>query len=313
MTHWQPTASHKALRLRAQLLTTIRQFFSEHQVLEVETPLLCHHTVTDVHIDSFPVDPYFLQTSPEYAMKRLLAADSGPIYQICKAFRQEESGHQHNPEFTLLEWYRPGFDHHQLMDELDALLQMIFKSSSADRITYQDLLKENITIDPLTTSQSELQTLIADKKIMTSDNAQKLDKDTCLQLLISECIEPSLGKENPLFIYDYPASQSALAKISSDNPLVAERFELYFKGTELANGFHELTHPKEQRKRFEDNQKQREENNQWIPAIDEHLIAALEAGLPDCAGVAIGLDRILMILMQSNTIEDVISFPIKNA
>lgn len=313
---WKPTATFQNLQRRATLYQKIRQFFSERHILEVETPLLCKHTVTDPHIESFSVpmssaSSYFLQTSPEYAMKRLLAAGSGPIYQITKSFRAGESGHQHNPEFTMLEWYRPGFNHHELMEEINLFLQFTLQTPCAEKISYQQLFLNNLKIDPLQTHLNDLKKLIAKNNIMI--DSRNLDHDTCLQLLLSHCIESKLGVEKPLFLYDFPPSQAALSKIRCDKNPVAERFELYMNGSEIANGFHELTDPNEQLDRFQKNNVSRKKNNQFVPDIDHYFIDALKAGLPNCAGVAVGIDRLLMQYAKTNHIQDVISFPLKQA
>ena len=299
---WQPTAEFKTLQWRASLLDRIRTFFKKRHVLEVETPLLSHYTVTDRYIESFSIDDVYLQTSPEYAMKRLLAAGSGPIFQISKAFRQEESGHQHNPEFTLLEWYRPNFTHHDLMDETDALLMAVGNYQKAERLSYRALFKKYCHIDPLCCEEEPI------KKQLKNTNTQTLDRDTCLQLLFSEKIEPFLGIEVPTFVYDFPATQAALAKIRQDNPPVAERFELFIQGKEIANGFHELTDATEQQQRFETDQIHRQTHQKKVPDIDKRFIAALKAGLPDCAGIALGIDRLMMCLANKRAIKDVISF-----
>lgn len=311
--NWQPTAPLTNIKLRADFYRKVRAFFSERDILEVETPLLCQHCVTDPHIESFPVNTgvtfsqkkhYFLQTSPEYAMKRLLAAGSGAIYQICKAFRQEESGSQHNPEFTMLEWYRPGYDHHDLMNEIDLFFQATLNCQPADKISYQQLFLTHLSIDPLNISLSALYKKIEAHHIDIS--LENIDHDTALQILLTHLIEPKLGIDNPLFIYDFPASQAALAKI---NGPIAQRFEAYINGKEVANGFHELSNADEQEKRFQQDQAQRKKNTQHIPEIDQRFIQALDHGLPDCAGVAIGLDRLLMTLAGINHIDQVITFP----
>ena len=303
------------LQARANLYKKIRAFFSEKNILEVETPLLCQHTVTDPHINSFSVPAsnnkhYFLQTSPEYAMKRLLAAGSGSIYQITKSFRIGEAGRQHNPEFSMLEWYHIGFNHHDLMDELDALLQYTVNTKPAEKITYQQLFLQHLQIDPFIVDVTQLKKVITEKKISFDLN---VDHDTALQILLTHCIEPTLGIEKPLFLYDFPPSQAALSKIREDNPRVAERFELYIHGREIANGFHELQDPLEQENRFLANQRARKNNQQSIPEIDYYFIDALKKGLPACAGVAVGLDRLLMHVMRTQNIEDVISFPFQKA
>lgn len=309
-----PTATQQNLKLRASLYAKIRTFFSKRDVLEVETPLLCQYTVTDPHIESFSVPinshrNYYLQTSPEYAMKRLLAAGSGSIYQITKSFRIGESGSQHNPEFTMLEWYRPGFDHHDLMNELDALLQFTLNTEPAEKISYRDLFLNYLNIDPLTATVPTLKNLITQNKI--NIDVTDFDYDTALQVLLSHLIEPSMGIEKPLFLYDFPPSQAALSKIRNNE--VAERFELYINGSEIANGFHELTDADEQQKRFEKNQAARKANNQSIPEIDHFFIDALKSGMPNCAGVAVGIDRLLMQYAKTNNIHDVIAFPFERA
>ena len=304
--NWQPTCSIDALKFRAKFLAKIRSFFAERHVIEVETPLLSQHTVTDPYIESFQVDDRFLQTSPEYAMKRLLAAGSGPIYQIAKAFRHSEQGHQHNPEFSMLEWYRPGFDYMNLIEEIDELLQFILNTLPADKISYQDLFIEKLSIDPLNCSLDTLHNLLKKNNI-----DQYEDFDTSLQLLLTHLIEPTLGLEKPIFIFDFPASQSALAKLK--NKKIAERFEAYYKNQEIANGWTELGDAKEQQQRFEANQKQRRLKIKIIPKIDSHLINALKSGFPECSGVAMGVDRLIMLAQNTNKISEVISFDWTNA
>jgi lysyl-tRNA synthetase class 2 len=293
---------------RAALYQDVRSFFVKRSVLEVETPLLCAYGVTDPYIESFRSGDYYLQTSPEYAMKRLLAEGAGPIYQICKAFRQEEAGHQHNPEFSMLEWYRPGFDHHDLMDELDLLLQATIQSKPAIKKSYCAVFQKHLAINPHTATMGELASVAHSAGLNISDTGLIKNKDTWLQLLMSHSIEKHLGLDAPCFIYDYPASQAALSKISKNTLPVAERFELYINGLELANGFHELTDAKEQKRRFIANQKQRQKEGLPTMAIDPHFIKALEAGLPDCAGVALGLDRLLMLKMGVQDIGAVLCF-----
>lgn len=315
-THWQPSCSLDLLIERAMLYSEIRTFFSERAVLEVETPLLSQHGATDLHIENFRSDyevdnkrqTYFLQTSPEYAMKRLLAAGCGSIYQICKAFRQGESGRQHNPEFTMLEWYRIGFNHHQLMDEIDTFLQKILLTEAGTRISYRECFLQYLDIDPQTAPLAQLQNAILEKAIMADADVMELSHDTCLQLLLSHEIEPHLGLAAPLFLYDFPASQAALAKCREGNPPIAERFEVFYRGKEIANGFHELTDVTEQHARFLDDQIKRRHLKLSVPAIDENLLAALEHGLPDCAGVAMGLDRILMLRADKAAIDEVLAF-----
>lgn len=316
---WCPSASLENLRVRAQILKSIRDFFAARNVTEVETPLLCHTSVTDPHIHSIPAlfrshsqeKLYYLQTSPEYAMKRLLAAGSGPIYQITKAFRQGEIGRFHNPEFTMLEWYRPGFNHHDLMNEMDELLQIVLKTSAAERKSYAELFQSHLGIDPHHAMLDEL--IACAEKNNVSVEGDISDRDTWLHLLLSHCIEPLLSNDRPCFIYNFPASQAALARIQSTNPPVASRFEVYFKGIELANGFHELQDAKEQRKRFEKNLVERKRLGLSELLIDEHFLAALEHGLPDCAGVALGIDRLVMLAMNADCIQEMLSFDFERA
>src|SRR3990167_3848628 len=310
---WHPSSSIDALHKRAKVLRTIRDFFTERGALEVETPLLSQATVTDPHIHSMQVQPssYYLQTSPEYAMKRLLAAGSGPIFQITKAFRQDEVGRLHNPEFTLLEWYRPGYDHHALMDEMDALLQLILHCTTADRISYQAIFQHYLQLNPHTAALEELQQCASQQGIVVKANITQ--RDTWLQILLSHAIEPQLGQKQPLFLYDFPASQAALAKIRAGNPALASRFEVYYKGMELANGFHELQNAVEQRHRFAKDLAIRQQLQLAQPHCDENFLAALAQGLPDCAGVALGIDRLLMIAPSAITLAETMSFDFTRA
>lgn len=307
-TNWQSTAIPNALKARANLLSCIRQFFSDRQVLEVETPLLCNSTVPDPYIESFRIDNHYLQTSPEFAMKRLLASGSGDIYQICKAFRHEEVGKRHNPEFTMLEWYRIGFDHHDLMAELNALLQTTLNTQPAEKISYQQLFETHLNLNPHQATLIELCTIAKQHQL----DIQLEKKDDWLNLLLTHLIEPKIGLEKPLFIYDYPTSQSALAKIREGNPPVAERFELYYKGYELANGFHELNQSDRQTERFREDLQKRKQAGQHCPPIDERFLQSLDY-LPSCAGVAVGIDRLLMIKSEQPHIASVLSFDFQNA
>lgn len=311
---WRPTASLARLQLRARLLARIRRFFAERGVLEVETPLLSAAAATDPHLDSFATQYHgpggdralYLQTSPEFAMKRLLAAGSGPIYQLCKAFRNGEAGRYHNPEFTLLEWYRPGFDHHRLMDEMDALLAELIDAPAAQRITYRALFEHHLAIDPLESSGRQLRD-VALAGGLTPPPLALDDRDGWLNLLLTHLIEPRLGR-GPVFVYDYPASQAMLARLSGGDSPTAQRFEVYIDGVELANGFHELTDGDEQQRRFAgDLRARRTQSLAQVPA-DRRLIAALHHGLPDCAGVALGVDRLVMIAAGANRIDEVVTF-----
>ncbi len=316
--NWQPTASIEQLRQRATLMASIRQFFAERQVMEVDTPAMSRATVTDIHLHTFQTEfvgpgyadgsKLFFMTSPEFHMKRLLAAGSGCIYQINKAFRNEENGRYHNPEFTMLEWYRVGFDHHQLMDEMDDLLQRVLRCGVAERMSYQQAFIDVLGVCPLEGSMDELKAVAG--QLGLSDIAEsENDRDTLLQLLFSVGVEHKIGQVVPAFVYDFPASQAALAKINPQDARVADRFEVYFKGIELANGFHELDDPKEQLARFEQDNSKRSEMGLTPQPIDYHLIAALEAGLPDCAGVALGVDRLMMLALGCEHIDQVTAFP----
>lgn len=319
---WQPSCSISQLKQRASIINSIRQFFAKRQVLEVDTPAMSHATVTDVHLHTFKTEfigpgyasgkNLFLMTSPEFHMKRLLAAGSGSIYQINKAFRNEENGRYHNPEFTMLEWYRTGFDHHDLMAEMDELLQQVLGCESCEKITYQQAFLRVLNICPLESTLRQLRDVAA--TLGLSDIAESEDnRDTLLQLLFSVGIEPNIGQKMPVMVYDFPASQAALAKINQQDPRVADRFEVYFKGIELANGFHELDDAKEQLARFEQDNQQRVEMGLQPQPIDHHLIAALEAGLPPCAGVALGIDRLIMLAIGADHIDQVTAFPFPRA
>ena len=306
------------LRLRAEILAKIRAFFAKRKVLEVETPLLASAPVTDVHLHAMRCRfrgpgaddgrNLYLQTSPEYAMKRLLAADSGPIFQLCKAVRDGESGSRHNPEFTMLEWYRPGWDHHQLMDEIDELLGEILGARPGEILTYRDAFDRYAAADVFSDTDQALQVRLEVDGLEIPDD---LTRDDVLDLILTHIIEPRLGHCQPTFIHDYPATQAALARIRHDQPLVAERFEVFIEGLELANGYHELTDPTVQRQRFEaDLEARRLADAPEVP-VDEHLLAALDHGLPDCSGVALGVDRLVMLAAGTREISDVIAFPIE--
>jgi len=311
-TRWQPTASFLHLKRRNQIIAAIRAFFAERDVWEVDTPLLNASTATDPHIGSLAVSvsnkTFYLQTSPEFAMKRMLAAGSGSIYQISKAFRAEEQGRLHNIEFTMLEWYRVGFDHNQLMDEMDALLHLLLKSAPAERLGYREVFKTYLNIDPLLADSSALENCARQHGLNDIQSNNPDDIDFWRHLLMSHFIEPHLGKTRPTFIVDFPASQAALAKIRDSNPPVAERFEVYVHGIELANGYHELNDAAEQEKRFlADNQRRQALKLPQIPP-DEYLLAALTHGFPNCAGVALGIDRLVMLAVEAKAIKEVISF-----
>lgn len=283
--------------------------------MEVDTPLLCRAASTDPYLESFttryqgPGEPegknYFLPTSPEFAMKRLLAAGSGAIYQICKSFRNGESGRHHNPEFTMLEWYRPGYDHHMLMDEVEALVIQSLGQREIERLSYRELFLRHVSLDPFSISIDEAKLCLKESGVAITGFDGNLDD--WLSLIITHLIEPQLSAT---FVYDFPASQAMLAKVCGGAPPVAERFELYVDGMELANGFHELTDAAEQKSRFEQDVLQRVQLKLPEMPIDGALLGALQYGLPKCAGVALGIDRLLMLAAKASSIEEVIAFPI---
>ena len=322
MADWKPSAPLAMLKTRARLLQRIRAFFQAREVLEVETPLLSSAAVTDPHIESYAIQdpqhgkPRYLHTSPEFAMKRLLAAGSGSIYQLCKVFRQGELGQRHNPEFTMLEWYRLGFDHQQLMAEVDNLLRELLDDyltlGETLRLTYRDAFVQYAGLDPHTSTIQQLQAKVQQLGIDVS-GLNDTEKDPWLDLLMTHVVEPALPRDCPVFIYDYPASQAALARIRQDDPPVAERFELYIYGMELANGFHELTDAQEQRQRFEADNRARQAAGLDPMPIDAQFLAALEAGLPACAGVALGFDRLVMLVAGAKSISEVLAFDAERA
>lgn len=303
MSDWRPSASFETLKARAELYGSVRAFFARRAVLEVDTPVLSAHATVDRHIDSFDVPGGgWLQTSPEFAMKRLLCAGSGPIFQIAPVFRREERGRHHNPEFRLLEWYRPGWDHHLLMDEVEELLHALGIGSGRtfQRLSYREAFLLHAGLDPFLEPVTTLRERALGGALPPLDanldyGRREADRDAWLDLWMSHRVGPQLGRDAPVFLYDFPASQAALARVRNDDPPVAERFELFWQGIELANGFHELSNAGEQRRRFEADQEWREARGKVVPPLDEHFIAALHAGLPDCAGVALGLDRLLML------------------
>lgn len=317
---WQPRASLSILQTRARLYRLIRDFFDNRQLLEVEVPILGVGTCVEPYIDSLETvvngERRFLQTSPEFCLKRLLAADIGPLYSLSKAFRDGEQGKLHSPEFTLLEWYRPGWDERQLMEEVADLLALIFPSIPRVDYAYRDIFLTVIDIDPHIASVNELQQAVELRIAIKLDpiKSEKQQRNRCLDLLMTHCIEPVLP-EGLVFIYDYPSTQSTLAKIDVDNTgvKVTRRFEAYLTGIELANGYWELTDPSEQLERFRNDQAFRRQQNLPPFPYDQQLIAALESGMPAAAGVALGIDRLLMAMTGVKDIQAVLSFPTPNA
>jgi len=300
------------IKARAEILAEIRRYFAEQHVLEVSTPVLSFAGNTDPAIESFKTSSsktQYLHTSPEFFMKRLLVEGSGSIYQICNVFRQGESGRYHNPEFSMLEWYRLDFDYQQLMDDVVALIHAVSdKTPEVLKLSYQQAFK-SLGIDPHTASEQQL-TKLAEEQGISLQGMGGMNRDGWLNLLMSHVIEAGFDKEKLTFIYDYPASQASLAKVRKDKYPVAERFELYWGGVELANGFTELQDADEQRWRFNhDNQRRLKVGHEPVP-VDEKFLQALAKGLPACSGVALGLDRLLMVISGAASIDQVMSFPL---
>ena len=301
------------------MLAGAREFFAKRGVLEVETPILSAAAVSDPQIESLVTQVaglgrFHLATSPEYAMKRLLAAGSGDIYQVSKVFRDAERGRWHNPEFTLLEWYRLGFDDTALMSEVESLIGSLLaphrRLEPAERLSYSAALERHAGVDAHRAGDDDLTDAAIRHGI---DCRADLDRDAKLDLLMALIVGPRLGSGRPCFICDYPVSQAALARLKPGLPPVAARFELYLDGVELANGFHELANAGEQRARFTQELKLRGARGQTQPPLDEHLLAALASGLPDCAGVALGFDRLVAIALGAPQLADAMAFTIDNA
>ena len=311
-----------ALRSRASLYALIRTFFASRGVLEVETPMLGAAGNTEPNIESFST-PFagradagtrerWLRTSPEFPLKRLLAEGIGDCYELGRVFRNGEAGRRHNPEFTMLEWYRVGWDHHRLVEETIELVQAALaaagRSAEVARYSYRELFAQGAGVDPFTASPEALRAPLADVRI----EDEGLTRDDWLDLLLTHRLQPAFPRDRITVVLDFPPSQAALAKIRDDAPPVAERFELYLGPYELANGYHELTDAAEQRARFErDNLRRRERGQREVP-IDERLLAALPS-MPTCAGVALGIERLLMCLARTDAIADVLAFPFADA
>lgn len=316
---WQPSAEIETLKRRAQLLADVRRFFAERDVLEVETPVLSQAAPTATYLDSFSTayqpaglksQSYYLQTSPEFAMKRLLAAGSGDIYQIAKVFRHGELGRLHNPEFTMLEWYRPALGYQALMAEVDTLLQQVAGLPPALSMPYYDVFKQYLNLDIEALDTSDLRE-VALSAITGLSSDWQTDRDGWLELLMSEVIEPQLAAlAVPVIVFDFPASQAQLAKVyqNQSGRTVAARFEVYAGGLELANGYDECQDADELRRRFENDNQQRQAESKPIMPVDAHLLAAMTAGLPACTGVALGVDRLLLLMTGKQRLSDVISF-----
>jgi len=320
---WRPSASLQALRQRAALNALIRAFFAERDVLEVETPMLSLAGNTDPNIASFALEfsgrtdgaprTRWLRTSPEYSLKRLLAAGTGDCYELGRVFRDGEAGGRHNPEFTMLEWYRIGWDHHRLIEETVALTQAALalagRAATVEKIAYRDLYRRHLDLDPATATDQALIAALGETHIAHDG----LSRDDWLDLLMTHRIQPAFADCSITVVYDYPASQCALARIRADDPPLAERFELYVGALELANGYHELTDAAEQGQRFRRDLETRTQRGARQPPVDERLLAALASGLPGCAGVALGVDRLLMAMLGTGRIGDVIAFAFERA
>lgn len=306
-------------------------------MLEVQTPVLCRAGAVDEHLDPIPAEYHphgdpsraqrlYLVTSPEHSMKRLLASGSGPIYQITRAFRDGERGRLHNPEFTILEWYRPGKDHRALMDEVEDLMRGAFTEATRapgglaeeasqpfERVTYRDAFLRSAGVDPFRASDAELAGVARGAGAGVPVGGGGSPRDAILNVILAATVEKTLGFGRPAFLVDYPPSQAALARVRPGDPPVAERFELYVRGVELANGYHELLDPGEQSRRFvEANEKRKASGKEELP-LDERFLRALQAGLPACAGVAVGFDRVALLALGASTIDDVIAFPVERA
>ena len=321
--NWQPTASFDAIRLRAQLNALIREFFVRRNVLEVETPVLSRGGNSEPNIASFSLEfsgrvdgaprTRWLRTSPEYPLKRLLAAGLGDCYELGRVFRDGEAGGRHNPEFTMLEWYRIGWDHLRLAEEtaelVNAALALVDRSAALRVVRYRDLYRDGLGIDPFAATAEEMHHALGD----TAIDPAGLTRDDWLDLLMTHRLQPAFAADQLLAVVDWPAAQCALARIRHDDPPVAERFELYLGPVELANGYHELADAGEQRARFMRDLERRRERGAQEPPLDEALLAALGAGLPDCAGVALGVDRLLMAMLGTGRIADVLAFAFASA
>ncbi len=312
---WRPSATIDALKQRAKLFAQVRDFFNCRGYLEVETPVIGRHGVTDLYLSNICAQVHgntrYLQTSPEYHMKRLLAAGSGPIFQLARVFRDDELGRWHNPEFTLLEWYQLDVDHHQLMDEIDVFLHQLLGVPPMIRKTYQQAFLDACDLDPLNIDIPKLKQVLERYNLNNVLAENESDPDQYLFLLMSHVVEPDLSRyAGPVAVYSFPVSQASLAQINGNT---AARFEVYYAGVELANGFHELTDPKLQAQRFTQESDYRKSHN--LPEIlpDPEFLQALKHGLPECSGVALGLDRLLALAGGYPGISQCMSFDYSRA
>jgi len=318
--NFQPTASIEMLRRRSELTMAIHAFFQAGDFTHVETPLVSRDTVVDRHIEPVPIlksnltgstiddERLWLQTSPEFLMKRLLASGMDSIYQICKSFRQGEQGRRHNPEFTMLEWYRCGDGLQEGMQLLSDFAAAILNRPASEMVSYRSAFVDHAQIDPFTASDAALAELCRSKIKIAKDFSGDQPRDFWLDLILTHLIETKIGFESPCIIYDWPASQSALAIVRDGTPPVAERFELYVDGVELANGYHELLDAGELLRRNEAINEQRVADGNSALPVESRLLDAMRTGLPACAGVAVGVDRLLMVMTGADSIADVIAF-----
>lgn len=306
-------SKQKILRDRGAMLAAVRRFFAEREVLEVDTNILCNTAPIDAYIDVMRVDVGggkvgYLHTSPEYALKKLLASGSGDIFQLSHVFRANEEGPIHHPEFTMLEWYRLELSYEEFIEETLELIRLFLGALSTEILTYRDILKKHTGIDCTKASQADLYKGICAHKIDVNPAAKTWDSDTLLNLLFSRLVEPHLGQNKLSVIIEYPATQAALSKIhqSADNFAVSGRFEIYYRGIELANGYDELTDPIEQKQRLEKENAKRLSIGKTLLPMDEDFIRALEIGIPDCCGVAVGFDRLMQLRHNTKNISEVI-------
>ncbi len=319
---WKPVCDLELLHLRAQMLIKIRNFFQQRSVLEVETPLLCHATGTDPQLDFFSSESIqnqamFLQTSPEFAMKRLLAAGSGSIFQICKAFRKGESGRFHNPEFSILEWYRVGFSLHQLMDEVTELLNEVLPGfcpkNTVNKISYVELFTQVTGLNPLQFCQKSYSSYVTKNALGDAISLCGNDHAMWLDFIFSHKVQTTLNNQALCLVFSYPSIQSSLARLNKENPMIADRFEVFINGVEIGNGFFELADAKEQEIRFDNENISRKTKGLVQVKKDQLFLDALRSGLPDCSGIALGLDRLLMIMTNSKSLNNVLTFPFERA
>ena len=327
---WKPACNIEVVRLRAKMLAVIRNYFYQRSVLEVETPLLCRATGTDPQLDFFSSTYHyspsnkekkdkelFLQTSPEFAMKRLLAAGSGSIFQICKAFRNGEFGRYHNPEFSILEWYRVGFTLQQLMDEVAELIAEVMSGycpiDAIQKVSYVELFEQVTGLNPLVFCQKSYSLYASNNSMSDAITLCGNDHSMWLDFIFSYKIQPELNNQSLCMVYGYPAIQSSLARINLNNPAIADRFEVFINGIEIGNGFFELADAIEQEQRFEQENESRAQKHLQTVEKDRLFLDALKSGLPDCSGIALGLDRLLMIIANADSLNEVIAFPFDRA